>query len=218
MEKDNFLDTNVLFSYSNYHEQFKDEIAPIVRKCYLYILDNKGKFILCGAVLEELQEVIIKRARIHKAIVDKIYNLDVSLEDNFLVPKRDIPFAKKLYEKFKVYTPEKAADFFKLERRLSEIVIQKFLEERAYEKAIPLEQIENELVNKIHNIISNHADCKIVASALQLQKKRDIFLFVTADGGDLAPNHYTFLEEYFEINYSKEGYKFPELVNLMFIK
>jgi len=51
---------------------------------------------------------------------------------------------------------------------------------------------------------------------LQLQSKRDIFLFVTADGNDFDPNGYEYLKEHFEINYPKEKYKFPELLNLMF--
>ena len=54
MIKDNFLDTNIIFSYSNYNQLSKE----IVKKCYLYITNKQGKFIVCGAVLEELQEII----------------------------------------------------------------------------------------------------------------------------------------------------------------
>lgn len=218
MEKDSFLDTNVIFSYSNYNEQLKEEFEDIIKKCYLYICGKKGRFIVCCAVLEELQETIKKRARIHKAVVNKIQNREYSFENNLLVSKRDIPFVKKLYEQFKNNEVEKVAIFFRLERRLSEIAIQKFLETNVDEKVIPLEQIQTELVNKIHDVISNHADCKILASALQLQKGREIFLFVTADGKDLAPNHYDFLKDQFKIDYPKEKYIFPELLNLMFTK
>ncbi len=217
MEKDSFFDTNVIFNYSNYHEQFKEESAPIVKKCYSYIQSKRGKFIVCGAVLEEIQEIIKKRARIHKAVVDKVNNPQISLENNTLVSKRDAPFAKQLYEKFKNSKIEEMANNFRFERRLSEIAIQKFLENNVDEKAIPIEQIENELVSKIHDIISNHADCKILASALQLQKDRELFLFVTADGKDLDPNGYDYLKEHFEINYPKEKHRFPELLNLMFV-
>lgn len=217
MEKDSFLDTNVIFSYSNYNEQSKEEFEEIIKKCYLYICSKKGRFIVCGAVLEELQETIKKRARIHKAVVSKIQNQEYSFENNLLVSKRDIPFVKKLYEQFKNNETEKVAIFFRLERRLSEIAIQKFLETDVDEKVIPLEQIQTELVNKIHDIISNHADCKILASALQSQQGREIFLFVTADEKDLAPNHYDFLKEHFEINYPKEKYQFPQLKNLYFV-
>lgn len=218
MEKESFIDTNVIFSYSNYREQFKKDISPIVEKCYLYIVSKKGRFIICGAVLEEIQEIIKKRARIHKAVIDKIQNPDkFSFEESSLVSKKDIPFAKKLYERFKNYSLEEISNHFRLERTLSEIAIQKFLEINVDEKIIPVEQIETELVNKIRDIISNHADCKILASALQFQKNRELFLFVTADGKDLNPNQYSYLKEHFNINYSKENYRFPELMNLMFV-
>jgi hypothetical protein len=218
MEKNSFMDTNVIFSYSNYHEQFKDRISPIIKKCYMYIINKKNKFILCGAVIEELQEIIKKRARIHKSIMNKIQKpQEYSFEEDYLLSKRDIPFAKQLYERFKGGNLENISNYFKLERRLSEIAIQKFLETQVEERVVTLEQIENDLVNKIHDIIANHADCKILASALQFQKDKETFLFVTADGKDFAPNSYEYLKEHFEINFSKEGYKFPELLNLMFV-
>lgn len=214
---DSFIDTNVIFSYSNYNEQFKEEATLIIQKCYLYIINKKGKFILCGAVLEEIQEIIKKRARIHKSVIDKLQNPEkYSFENNSLISVKDIPIAKKLYERFKDNKIEKVADYFRLERSLSEIVIQKFLDISVDEKVIPIEDIDNNLVGKINDIIPNHADSKIIASALQLQKERETFLFVTADGKDLDPNGYNFLKEQLEIDLPKEKYKFPELLNLMF--
>jgi len=212
MEKDSFLDTNVIFNYSNYDEQSKE----IVKKCYLYICNKKEKFVICGAVLEELQEIAIKRARIHKVVIDKIVKQDNSFEENSLISKRDIPFAKQLYEKLKNKDKKKISIELAKERDLSDVAVQRFLSIMIDEKVIPIEQIQTELVNKLHDVLSNHADCKILASALQLQKERDIFLFVTADGRDLNPNNYEFIKEQFKINYSKEKYKFPELLNLMF--
>lgn len=217
MVKDTFLDTNVIFSYSNYHESLKDNLEPIVRKCYLFIKNKRERFILCGAVLEELLEITLNRARIHKAVIEKIQNKDYSFENSFLVSKRDIPTAKKLYEQLKNKGIEDSAEHLSIERSLSETAIQKFLETGVDEKAIPLEQIENELIKRLHDIIPNHADCKILASALQLQKSRAIFLFVTSDKEDLSPNQYQFLKEHFEINYAKDKYVFPQLHNLMFM-
>ena len=214
MNKDSFLDTNIIFSYSNYTDYSKE----IIRKCYIYIQNKQYKFIICGAVLEELQEIIKKRFRIHKAVINKIENKDYSFEDNSLISKRDIPFAKKLYERFKDFKSDKASFELAKERDLSKFAIDKFLENQVDERVISLEQMDNELVNKIYGIIKNHADCKIVASAIQLQGTREIFLFVTADGKDLDPNGYEYLKEYFEVNYSKEDYKFPELLNLVFTK
>lgn len=212
MDKDSFLDTNIIFSYSNYNNQSKE----IVKKCYFYIINKKSKFIVCEAVLDELEKIRKKRARIHIGVIKKIENPEYSLEESFLISKRDIPFAKKLYEKFKNYGLEKTSNFLRLDRRNSEVRIDKFLHTKVNERVIPLEQIDNTLVNKIHDIILNHADCKILASALQFQSTRAIFLFVTADEKDLDPNGYEYLKEHFEINYSNEKYKFPELLNLMF--
>lgn len=213
MEKDSFLDTNVIFNYSTYNEQSKE----IVKKCYLYIYNKTEKFIVCGAVLEELQEIMVKRARIHKIVIKKIADQNYSFEEDHLISKRDIPFAKQLYERLKNLRLEEASLELAKERDLSKIMIEKFLSVQIDEKVIPIEQIQTELINKIHNIISNHADCKILASALQLQRERELFLFVTADGKDLDPNSYDFLKDQFELNYPNEKYKFPELLNLMFV-
>ena len=214
MEKDNFLDTNIIFHYSNY----TDASSKIIKKCYLFIINKSGNFILCGAVLKELNEIIIKRARVHKAIIEKIKNKEYSFEKNILISNRDIPFAKQIYEKFKTKSLKDAEEIFNTDRRVSELKIEKFLQVSIDEKVISLNQINEELVNKIYDIISNHADSKILASAIQLQsqKARKLFFFVTADKKDLNPNGYEYLKEHFEINYSKENYKFPELLNLMF--
>ena len=211
MTKDNFLDTNVIFNYSNYNG---DNSKDIIKKCYLFIKNKNGGFILCGAVMDELSNIIIKRANIHKAVIKKLQDEEFILES--LISNRDIPFAKKLYEALKNHDIKKASEELSKERDLSEINIHKFIKLLADERVIPIEQIDNELVNRIHDIIQNHADCKILASALQLQKNREIFLFVTADGKDLNPNGYNYLKEHFDINFSKEDYKFPELKNLLY--
>jgi hypothetical protein len=167
-------------------------------------------------VLRELDEIIKKRARVHKAVIEKVKDNFYSLEESPLLLKRDIPFAKQLFEKFKSLPIENVENIFSVDRRISEIKIEKFLQTKVDEKVIPLEKINNDLVSKIYDIIPNHADSRILASALQLQKGRPLFLFVTADGRDLDPNGYDFLKEQFEINYPKEKWKFPELLNLLF--
>ena len=50
MEEDSFLDTNIIFHYSNYAEKTS---KGILKKCHLFIQNKKGEFILCGVVLEE---------------------------------------------------------------------------------------------------------------------------------------------------------------------
>jgi len=213
MTKDSFFDTNIIFNYSNYTEESK----IIIKKCYIYIINKKGKFIICHAVLEELFKIIKKRSGIHKAVINKIKDSDYSFEDNLLISKRDIPFAKKLYEKFKNYRLNEISSHFALERSLSEAKIQDFLNTLIDETVIPIDEIQNQLVNIIHDIIDNHADCKIVASALQLmqerkKEKKHSFLFVTADAKDLDPNTYDYLKNEPKL----EDYEFPELLNLMY--
>ncbi len=213
MEKDNFLDTNIIFHYSNY----TDISSKIIKKCYFFIKNKSGKFILCWTVLNELDEIQKKRARLHRAIIEKIKNSSYSFEDSPLVSFRDVPFARQIYEKYKNKSEDEIEKLFQIERNFSELRIKKFLQFNVNEKVIPIENIRIELVNKINEIINNYSDCKIIASATQLQKKRNVFLFVTADGKDITPNAYQSLKEHFEINYPKEEYKFPELLNLMFV-
>ena len=214
MAKDNFLDTNIIFNYSNY---LGDSSKEIITKCYFFIKNKNGNFILCGAVLEELSNIIIKRSNIHKAVIKKLKDEKFSFES--LLSERDVPFAKKIYEALKNQDIKKVSEELARERDLSEMYIQKFLKVQVDERVISIEQINNELVNKIHDIIQNHADCKILASALQIQTQegRETFFFVTSDGKDLDPNGYEYLKEHFKTNYSKENYKFPELHNLMFV-
>ncbi|MDP2628562.1 MAG: PIN domain-containing protein [Nanoarchaeota archaeon] len=213
---DNFLDTNVIFNYSNYTNYSN----KIIEKCYFFIKNKTGDFILCYAVLGELEEVRKKRARIHKAVIEKIKDSSYSFENNSLLSVRDVPKAKQLFEKFKSASVNNVEKSFSDERNLSEIKIEKFLQTNIDEKVIPLSQINPDLVNKIYDIIPNHADSMILASAIQLQSQegRKLFLFVTADGKDLDPNGYEFLKGQFEINYPKESWKFPELLNFLFTK
>jgi len=212
MKKDSFLDTNIIFHYSNY----TNLSSKIIKECYFFIKNKSGNFILCWTILKELNEIIKKRARLHRAIIEKIKDSSYSFEDSSLVSSRDVSYAKKLYVRLKD-TPESKVEYiFNIERNTSELRIQKFLQFNVDERVIPINQIDGNLVSKIHEIISNHADCKILASAIQLQDTREIFLFVTADSKDLDPNGYKYLKEHLKINCPNEKYKFPELLNLMF--
>ena len=113
---------------------------------------------------------------------------------------------------------KEVAEKLSFERDILQISIDKFLNSKVDETVINIEEIDNELVNKIHDFIDNHADCKILASALQFQSQtnREIFLFVTADEKDFSPNGYKFLIDQFVIIGLNKKYKFPELYNLRF--
>jgi predicted nucleic acid-binding protein len=214
MIKDSFLDTNVIIHFANYQDNTGEEI---VAKCYFYIVHKQGKFIVCYAVIKELFNVISKLGLIHKEVLKKIEEEDYSFKTKGALSKKDILFAEKLYFLNREKNKEEIKETFSSQRDIFEIEIEKFLKTNVDEKVIPIEQIDNKLVSKIYGIIPNHADSRILASALQLQEKKEkIFLFVTADAKDLDPNGYKFLKEQFEIDFPKEKYRFPELLNLMF--
>jgi len=211
MAKDSFLDTNIIINYVNFDENFYKKIT---KKCYDYIIQKNGKFILCLAVVNELYKIIKKRSRIHKTVLK--LTEDEHFDPKTLLSSKEIPVAKKLYLQFKDKDPNILFKEFLNERKIFEMKIEQFLKREVDDRVIPLNQIDHDLVNKIHEIIPNYADCMILASALQLQKTREIFLFVTADGKDLDPNSYEYLKEHLKINYPTKDYKFPELLNLIF--
>lgn len=213
MEKDSFLDTNVIIYYINYQKESSTE--PIFRS-YSYIANKKGKFIVCQAVIRELYNVMSKFAVLHKEVLKKVEDNSYSFEESKNIPKRELPFAQKTYFSYKDYSIKELKEIFALERDIFEIGIEQFLKNKVDSQVMPMEQINLELVNKIRDVISNYADCQILASALQYQKDKEIFLFVTVDREHLDSKGYDFLKEHFEINYPKEKCKFPELKNLIF--
>ncbi|KKP30789.1 MAG: hypothetical protein UR15_C0001G0034 [Parcubacteria group bacterium GW2011_GWA2_31_28] len=208
MNKDSFLDTNVIVNFINYQKGKSDEITT---KCYLHIRNKTGKFIICYAVMRELSNIMTKLSIIHKEVLHKVEDESYSLKESKALSKKDVPFAEKLYVAYKNEPIDKIGQIFSSERDLFEIEIERFLKNNIDLRVIPLEQIKSELVNAIRDIIDNYADCQIVASALQHQNEQDeIFLFVTADKKDLSPNGYEYLKEYGTL----KNYKFPELCNL----
>ena len=205
MEKDSFLDANVIINYANYQT---DKSKEIVNKCHLYISNKQNKFIICY--------IITKLTIIHIEVLKKVENISYDLNKSKYLPVRYMPIAEKLYLAHKEVNENKLKELFASERDIFEIEIEKFLKNKVDVKVIPVEEIKADLVSAIRDIIENYADCQILASALQYQKDKDLFLLVTADKKDFSPNSYEYLKEHFNLNYSKENYKFPELLNLMF--
>ncbi len=213
MIKNSFLDTNVVINYVNFNENSYNNLS---KKCYDYVINKKGKFILCMFVIKEIYNLLERRSVIYKAVIEKIKKDSFSLEENLFV--RDVPFAKKLYIRFKDSDVIKLSKDFQREKMNFEIKVEQFLKFVVDEKVISVESIDSQLVNKIYDYIDNHADCRVLASAIQYQKGKNKFLFVTVDKEHFDLNGYDFLKEQFEINYKEENYEFPELHNLLFLK
>jgi predicted nucleic acid-binding protein len=214
MDKDSFIDTNVIVHYANYQ---KDKSIEIVSRCYSYISNKSGKFIICYAVYNELFNVIQKLSIIHKEVLAKVENPGYSINKSNKLSERDISSAEKLYLIHKNTDVKKLSKIFASEREIFEIKIEQFLKYQLDEKVISIENIRIELVNKIREIIKNYSDCKILASAFQCQQDREIFKFVTADGEDLDPNGYEFLKGHIQTSKLIKEPIFPEFVNLMFV-
>ena len=211
MEKDSFLDTNVIINYANYQ---KDKSREIITKCYQYLSNKQGRFIICYAVIRELENIISKLTVIHREVLKKIEKDTYHLGQSMLLSNRDLPIAEKLYLAHKETNEKKLKEIFSSERDIFEIEIERFLKNKIDIKVIGIDEIKVELVNALRDFIDNYADCKVLASALQYQKDKELFLFVTADKKDLNPNSYEYVQD---CGILKE-YKFPELLNLMFEK
>lgn len=210
MGADSFLDTNIIINYVNYNKHSPNELH---KKCRDYIISKSGQIVVCFAVVNELYSVMTKRSKIHRIVLEMIEKNEPNLVNN--LPPREIPLAKKLYLQFRDRDLYSLENIFLKERELFEMGIELFLKDMVSKRVIPISDIDSGLVSNIHNYIDNHDDCKILASALQYQKDKDSFFFVTADS-DFSPNEYNFLKEQFQINYSRESWIFPELKNLLF--
>lgn len=206
---DSFLDTCVIVNYSLYNGQ-----EGIMGRCYELIIKTRD-FILCYYVAEELNKFITKRAIIYKEVLSKIrkpaHNIGESRESS-LLSKPELAYASKLYEKFKSYGFESANRIFLEEKTQIELRIDIF-RKRVKEYLIKREEINLHLVNILREFIDKYADCLVLASAMQAQENKEIFLFVTADN-HFDPNGYDFIKG----DQRLKKFKFPKLKNLLFEK
>lgn len=214
MEKKNFFDTSVVISYASYSPETAN--SEIVEKCHDYVKNAEGMFVLCYYVISEINNRVKKRRILYDEVLRKMKHPTHAVGESGKgrdLSDNDIPYAKKLYESNKNNPVEDTSIKFNNEQLKFERRIYNFLKNLVKERVIPLSDLSSDIVNILHEIIKNYADCKVLASALQAQQERDIFYFVTADK-HFHPNGYSYLQE--EPRLSKM--QFPELVNLMFTK
>jgi len=202
-----FLDTNIVIDYINCNEGSSGKVEASAE----YVKNIKGEIILCGFVVWELKNRMKKNREIHVAVLNKMKGVG---GDFFKLGRREGALAKKVYLKVGEMDIEKVSEFFSEQRDLFEIGLEKFLKFSVDRVVVGKEDIDSKLVSEIKKIISNVADCSVLASALRYQKGRGIFNFVTADR-DFDENIYDYLKEHFKINCSEDGFIFPRLVNLL---
>lgn len=209
---DSFFDTNVVINYASFS---KHVFYRINQLCHDYILSKKGRYILCHYVREEIDNRIKKRKIIHQEAIRKLKDRDYEIGSSSIgksLSERDIINAKKLYGVHSSKTANEVSAILLSERIEFEKKIEFFLKTLVDEVTLKKEEIDRSLVNLLYGIIEEYADCRVLASALQIQKDRAIFFLVTADKEHFNPNYYNFIKT----DPRMEKLKFPELRNLLF--
>lgn len=214
---DSFLDTGIIVSASEYRSEEKNKAN---QKSWNYIKNKRGEFIVCLFTIEEIKKLFIKKTLVAKEVISKLNNplheIGSIFHPKATLKKHDIEKAKQIYLKFKENNIKNSARALNLERSKLISSINIILERYIDKKVIPIEQIDNNIASILNDIIENINDCNIFASAIQHQKEKDLFLFVTIDKRDFNPNNYDYLKEYLDTNKKLTDYKLPKLKNLLF--
>jgi hypothetical protein len=210
---DSFFDTSVIIHYGSFSKLVN---VTLIKKCYEYIINKEGEFLLGYYIEEEVKTRIKKRRVIFQEALNKIinssYEFESSKEFNNL-KDRDKMSIKKLYEKYKNSKPEEVKKILSDDQSIFEIRIDRFLKFLVNIRIIKIDEIKQELVSIVKENGYSHADCLVLTSALQAQEKRTTFYFVVADE-HFNPNGYNFLKGDSRL----KDIKFPSLKNFLFEK
>ena len=208
---DSFFDTSVVIHYGSFSKLIS---ITLTKKCYEYITDKKGKFLLGYYIEEEIKRKVKKRVVIFQEALNKIINSSYEFGNSkyFVnLNERDKISVKKLYEKYKNSNPEEIKKIFLEDQSLFEIRIDRFLKFLVDIRIIRINEIDQGLVSTVKENGYSHADCLVLTSALQAQEKRPVFYFVAADK-HFDPNGYEFLKNDLRL----KEITFPELKNFVF--
>ncbi len=208
---DSFFDTCVIIHYSSF-SKLVDNL--LIKKCYDYISNKTGKFLLGYYIEEEIKTRIKKRSIVFQEALNKIindsYKFEVSKYFNDL-NERDKISVKKLYEAYKNNDTIKVKKIFTQDQIVFEMRIERFLKFFVDERVIKIEEIKTELLSVVKGYGYSHADSQVLTSAIQAQEGRKTFYLVAADK-HFDPNGYEFLKEDPKLN----KITFPELKNFIF--
>ena len=109
---DSFFDTSVVIHYGSFSKLIS---ITLIKKCYEYITNKNGKFLLGYYIEEEIKTRVKKRSIIFQEALNKIINSSYEFEksNSFLnLNERDKISIKKLYEKYKGSNPIKVKKIF----------------------------------------------------------------------------------------------------------
>jgi hypothetical protein len=206
--KDSFFDTSVVIHYASYNKQIQQDL---VKRCYDYIVNKNGKFLLGYYVESEIKSRIKKRRIIYDEALRKIKNSSYEIGNSIIskdLKERDI--MQELHKKDKLLT---VSEIFAQDQALFERKIDQFLKFWVDEIIVPINSIEQDIINILNEFIKNYADCRVLASAIQAQRGREVFYFVAADK-DFDEPGYAFIQE----DSRMKRYQFPELYNFLYKK
>jgi len=206
---DSFFDSCVIINYLEFF-LYKTELR---KRCGDYINSNKD-FLLCAYALKEIQGFINKRDAQFNEVLKKIksgsYQIGSDKEARIL-NREDIVYTEELFEEIKMLDAEVLSKRFENEISVMHLNLRIFLKNRIKHFVVKEEEINQTLINILHEFLTKYADCRILASALQAQQNRDFFLFVTSDK-HFNENEYAFIESEPRLR----DYKFPKLKNLLY--
>ncbi len=204
---DSFVDTCVIIKFLD----FKNNQDKLNKKCFDHINSQTGKIILCFYVVNETKKFILKQEVIFKEVLNKITNPNYKINGNNFLKDEDAIYAEELYNQLKNEKIKLIKQSFDLQIGYLRSEFARFTKQNLSKVFLKEEEIDQKLTNILREFIANYSDCKVLASALQIQKNRDTFFFVTADR-HFAPNEYEFLKKEPRL----ESYNFPEIKNLLF--
>jgi predicted nucleic acid-binding protein len=206
---DSFLDSTVIIKYFEY-DYIKEQLR---KKCFEYIKSSNEKIFISFIVKDELNRVILQRKEIYECVLKKIrdpgYELDY--KNTIYLNKQDTLFVQELYLKLKDKDINRLKQDFDSEVDFLKASLDLFLKNKVNEIAINKSELNDFVLSVIHDFMSDFADSRVLTSAIQMQKNKDIFFFVTADK-HFSPNEYKFIKDEPRL----KEYKFPELKNLLY--
>jgi len=206
---DSFLDSTIIIKYLEY-DYIKEHLR---KKCFDYIKSSNGKILISFIIKEELRRAILKRKEIYDYVLKKMNDSSYELDyvKTISLNKEDSIFAKNLYLKLKEKDAIKLKKDFDSEIGFLNVSLSIFLKNKVNEIAIEKADLDSFLLNVVHEFINDFADCRVLSSAIQMQKNREGFIFVTADK-HFSPNDYKFITEEQRL----KDYKFPNLRNFLY--
>jgi len=206
---DSFLDTTVIIKYLEYG-YIKESLR---KRCFEHITASKNKVFISFIVKNELDRVVLQRKEMYEYILKKIKDPSYELDHKktIYLNKQDILFIQEFCLKLKDKDTRRLKQDFESEIDFLRVSLDIFLKNKVNEIAIAKSDLDSFALSLINDSLNDFADSRVLTSAIQMQKNKDIFFFVTADK-HFSPNEYEFIRTEPRL----KDYKFPKLKNLLY--